>query len=483
MFGMNIVLFGGSGRLGAAFLRQAHAHTLLCPRASEVDICDPIALHAYLDRAAPDLVVNATGYNAVDRAESEEGKAAAYAMNTEAVESFAVWGALRDRPVIQFSTDYVFSGTHTKTYTENSLPDPINAYGASKAEGEKRARARYPSGAYIIRTSRLFGPPTESTSLKKSFLDLIHADAEKRPRFGVNREEYASPTLVDDLAAWVVEHFFRHDRPPAGIYHAVGGGEPVTWFTWAQAYLEDARLPVSIWPRDPNTMKRAAKRPAHLALASTKLPPLRNWREAQKAFLASRQPSFTPRWHEELGLDAVRIEFQKYIGTPAGGVMHLLPGGVENPQGFGHSTRDIYAFNAQGRGQMRGGHYHHVLDELFFPMSGTALWILSDFREMSSTRGKTVACVVSIEDVAPIEGIPTYSVMRDGMMMRLRVPAGIYHAIIPLTDERVAVTAVGSTSYAKEDYAYPALETIPDLASWVEKAGISVDAIIPRKTS
>lgn len=481
---MEIVLFGASGRLGAAFRRALSLHSLHCPTTAEADLLNQSQLHAYLDRVQPDIIINATGYNAVDKAESPEGRTEAFALNAEAPESIAAWAAQHQRLSIMFSTDYVFSGTKDGVYTEEDQPDPINVYGESKADGERRSLARYPSGTVIIRTSRLYGPAADALDAKKSFLDLIHRDAENRPHFGVNREEYACPTSVDDLAEWVVEHFVQTPSPKPGIYHATGGGEPVTWFEWAKAYLEDTRLPSTIFPRDPSTMSRPARRPARLALMSTKLPALRPWREGQQAFLAQHPPTFQRRWYEELGLEGVRLEFQKYIGNPAGGVMHLLPGGVENPDGFGHSIRDIYAFNAQGRGQMRGGHYHHQLDELFFPMSGTALWVLSDFRATSPTRGKTVACILSVNEfTSPAKTLPCYSLIGHNFMTRVRVPAGIYHAIIPLTDERVTVTAVGSTPYAKEDYAYPALQEIPDLATHLEAAGIDSESIIPRNAS
>lgn len=481
---MRILLLGSTGRLGAAFLRCLPTEwVVLTPTTQELDLTNTSRVFEYLNQEKPDWIINTTGYNAVDRAESPEGIAQAYILNAQVPETLAMWSAQSGCSLICFSTDYVFDGIGDTPYDETSLPNPINVYGSSKAEGEKRILARHPNGSYVIRTSRLFGAASLSTNAKKSFLDLIHRDAESRPCFRVNQEEYATPTLVDDLAKWVIEHFLRATtKPTTGIYHATGGGEAVTWIEWARAYIEDARIPVTLIPREALTLQRPAARPARLQLRSTKLPPLRHWQEAQREFLAAYPPTFTPHWQEDLGIEGVRIEFQRYIGNPDGGVMHLLPGGTDNTDCFAQGIHDVYAFTAQGKHAMRGGHYHHRLSELFFPMSGTALWILSDFRADSSTFQKTSACILSISEYAPEKkpSFPIFSVLGDRCMPRIRVPAGVYHAIIPLTDERVTTTALGSDAYQKEDYEYPKLENIPNIKNILNEIGIHTEDILRR---
>lgn len=482
---MRILLLGSTGRLGAAFLRHLPAEwTVLQPTMQELDLTNTGRVFTYLSQEKPDWIINTTGYNAVDQAESLEGAAQAYILNAQVPETLAMWSAQSTCSLVCFSTDYVFDGMGDTPYDETSLPNPINVYGSSKAEGEKRVLARHPHGSYVIRTSRLFGAASPSANAKKSFLDLIHRDAESRPCFRVNQEEYATPTLVDDLAKWVIEHFLRATtKPSAGIYHATGGGEAVTWIEWAKAYIEDARIPVTLIPRDAFTLQRPAARPARLQLRTTKLPALRPWREAQREFLAAHPPTFAPRWQEDLGIEGVRVELQRYIGNTDGGVIHLLPGGTDNADCFKQGLHDVYAFTAHGKNVMRGGHYHHRLNELFFPMSGTALWILSDFRPDSPTFQKTSACILSIPEYTPPKktSFPVFSLLGDRCMPRIRVPAGVYHAIIPLTDERVTTTALGSEPYQKEDYAYPLLESIPDLAKLLEEIGIQASDIIERK--
>lgn len=182
----------------------------------------------------------------------------------------------------------------------------------------------------------------------------------------------------------------------------------------------------------------------------------------------------------ETGIEGLRVELPPRFGDDAGAVWHMLPGGTDNPDAPGGKILDVYAFHAAGKGTFRGGHYHMKLEELFFPIAGTALWILSDFREGSPTKGRTVGLILG--DEAPtlttpeaqsaIRGpVPMY-LQSDGTLPRLRVPAGVYHAIFPLS-ERIMTVALGSTPYDKEDYAYPELKEVPGAEDLLAKFGIT----------
>ncbi len=171
------------------------------------------------------------------------------------------------------------------------------------------------------------------------------------------------------------------------------------------------------------------------------------------------------------GIDGLLVELQPMFGDLSGAVFHMLPGGVSNPDSPGGSILDVYAFSAEGFGLMRGGHYHLKLDELFFTVSGTALWLFSDFRETSPTFGKTIGMIVGVKAPENAHGLPVH-VLEDGSLPRLRVPAGVYHALFPLTDERVMTVALGSTPYDKEDYRYPKLEDVPGAKELLEPFGI-----------
>lgn len=175
----------------------------------------------------------------------------------------------------------------------------------------------------------------------------------------------------------------------------------------------------------------------------------------------------------ETGIVGTTIELQPRFGERDGAVLHMLPGGVGNPEGFGQNLLDVYASTVRGRGVQRGGHYHLKLDELFFTLAGTALWILSDFRPDSPTFQTTVGIVMGEERAQADIDLPTY-VTADGSLARLRIPAGVYHAYLPLTSDRVTVVGLGSTPYDKADYVYPEFATVPRAHAILKQAGVEL---------
>jgi len=160
----------------------------------------------------------------------------------------------------------------------------------------------------------------------------------------------------------------------------------------------------------------------------------------------------------QTGIEGCSVELQPMFGKPDSAVLHMLSGGAQNPEGFG-PILDVYACTAKGKGVMRGGHYHKVLEEFFFPATGSSLWVMCDFRPESPTYQKTTAVVLSIEPVESPNGLPVFTAV-EGSFPRLRVPHGVYHAFMPITEERVLVTALASTPHDATDYVYPTLDEI-----------------------
>lgn len=175
----------------------------------------------------------------------------------------------------------------------------------------------------------------------------------------------------------------------------------------------------------------------------------------------------------QTGIAGTTIELQPRFGERDGAVLHMLPGGVGNPEGFGQNLLDVYASTAKGQGVQRGGHYHLKLDELFFTLAGTALWILSDFRPESPTYQTTVGIILGDEKPATDIDLPVY-VTANGSLARLRIPAGVYHTYLPLTAERVTVVGLGSTPYDKADYVYPEFYSIPKASELLKTAGVEL---------
>ncbi|MFH0928311.1 MAG: sugar nucleotide-binding protein, partial [bacterium] len=135
---MRILLLGGSGRLGNAFLRCFNEGSILAPAREELDVFNLPALEKYVKDQHPDWIVNLISYNAVDKAEVDE-RATAFKINTELPGLIAKVAAHFDIPLIHFSTDYVFPGNKVQGYSEFDEPDPLNVYGESKYKGEIEA--------------------------------------------------------------------------------------------------------------------------------------------------------------------------------------------------------------------------------------------------------------------------------------------------------------------------------------------------------
>ena len=279
---MNILLFGASGRLGGAFCRGLVDHTLITPSHHDVDLSNEDSLHMFLESVSIDLIINTTAYNKVDAAETLEGWKEAEELNVFIPERLAKFATSRSIPFIHFSTDYVFDGEKPEGYVESDAPNPINAYGRSKYDGELAVMRAHPD-ATIIRVSRLYGPAAESSNAKKDFIEIVKEKAAQDSTITFFDKEFGSPTCVDDVVEQVKNHLLPN--PIAGVFHMTNAGG-ATWYDWAKEIVADLHLPVVVEKRT-DTPTRAARIPQSTMLISTKLPPMRSWQEALRHYLAS----------------------------------------------------------------------------------------------------------------------------------------------------------------------------------------------------
>jgi len=215
----------------------------------------------------PDLVLHAAAWTDVDGAEKEPQEAAA--VNVGGTANAAALGA----PLVYFSSDYVFDGRKLAPYVESDAPNPLSAYGRSKAFGEAAAGEQ----AWIVRSSWLFGPT--GNNFVRTMLRL----GNERDEVAVVDDQVGSPTYVEDLAAAVrglVEL-------PHGIWHVAAEGE-CTWFEFANAIFEEAQIECRVRAIATPELGRPAPRPAYSVLRSERAeaPRLPHWREGLRACLA-----------------------------------------------------------------------------------------------------------------------------------------------------------------------------------------------------
>lgn len=174
----------------------------------------------------------------------------------------------------------------------------------------------------------------------------------------------------------------------------------------------------------------------------------------------------------QTAIDGVVIDLMPAFEKNNGGVFHMLPGGSSNSDWFGGDIRDVYGFYSNEQNKLRGGHYHPTLNEMFFTVAGTALWILSDFRPESPTYKKTIGIILGKAKSDRAHNLPSYTVEETGRHARIKVPAGVYHAIAPLGDQGFTAIALGTTAFDKDDYRYPTIAEVPDMISILDGFGI-----------
>ncbi|MFZ2310210.1 MAG: dTDP-4-dehydrorhamnose reductase [Patescibacteria group bacterium] len=286
-FAMKILILGAQGNLGTQLVLTFKDHEVLAWDRNEVNLLDSENLIVKLDEAQPDLVINAAAYNAVDKCESlEEEKELAIKLNTELPSQLATWCHDNHKVLVQYSTDYVFSGNEDKKeFNEADVPNPINVYGQTKADGELTV---INSGAdyYLIRVSKLFGPSGASEYSKKSFFDIMLDLASRNPELSVVDEELSCFTYTPDLAAATKE--LITDKKPFGIYHLINEGA-VTWYEAVLELKKIAGFEAVVKPVSGDFLNRPAKRPLFSVLQNTKVQHLRSYREALQEYLKNKK--------------------------------------------------------------------------------------------------------------------------------------------------------------------------------------------------
>ncbi|WHA42033.1 dTDP-4-dehydrorhamnose reductase [Agrobacterium larrymoorei] len=185
--------------------------------------------------ARPDLIISTAAYTAVDQAESQQPLA--YAVNSQAIGLIGETARKIGVPVIHLSTDYVFDGTSKSAYTEAEITNPINVYGRSKREGERKLIS---SGAdhAILRTSWVY------STYGKNFLKTMLNLATNRDEISVVSDQRGSPTSALDLADGVLSvaknMLSSANVDMRGIFHLCGQGA-TDWATFAEEIFSVSR--------------------------------------------------------------------------------------------------------------------------------------------------------------------------------------------------------------------------------------------------
>ncbi|OYT98238.1 MAG: dTDP-4-dehydrorhamnose reductase [Burkholderiales bacterium PBB1] len=273
---MKILLFGKSGQVGWELQRAlAPLGELIALDADSTDwhanFADPEALSATVRAIAPQWIVNAAAYTAVDKAESEPELARS--INAAAPGVLAREAAALGATLLHYSTDYVFDGSGCTPWVEDAATGPLSVYGATKLAGEDAIRH---SGCthLILRTSWVYA--ARGGNFAKTMLKL----AAERDALKVIDDQIGAPTGAD-LLADISAHALRQlaQQPElGGTYHAVAGGQ-TSWHGYARHVIEHARAagrPIRVAPEaieavPTSAFPTPAQRPLNSRLDTRKL--------------------------------------------------------------------------------------------------------------------------------------------------------------------------------------------------------------------
>ncbi|MEP6907100.1 MAG: dTDP-4-dehydrorhamnose reductase [Pseudoxanthomonas sp.] len=235
---MKILLLGANGQVGGelrrslaplgdivAATRGGMIDGLACEAA---DFDDPDSLPGLVERIAPDIVVNAAAYTAVDRAEQERD--AAFRANAEGPARLAQACAERGALFIHYSTDYVFDGASSRAYREQDPASPLGVYGASKLAGEEAVRTATPEHL-IFRTAWVYG--MRGSNFLRTMLRL----GAERVEISVVGDQIGTPTPARFIADLTAQSISRTLKP--GTYNLVTSGQ-TSWHGFAEAIFTQA---------------------------------------------------------------------------------------------------------------------------------------------------------------------------------------------------------------------------------------------------
>ena len=283
---MKILVLGSKGQLGQCLNDQLAitAHEVVYTSRGQIDIAEFEVTKTQILEISPDIVINATAYTAVDKAEEE--RQAADRINHLAVANISNICNQLDCWLIHVSTDYVFDGNSEVPYKEDNPTNPQGVYGGSKLKGEAAIKA---SGCkyLIIRTAWVY------SEYGNNFLKTMLRLGADRDELSIVGDQIGCPTYAQDIAKSIVSILSCLDLKgsSSGIYHYCGD-EPCSWYDFTRAIFLEAEVQGLKTPSYIKSITTAdyptpAIRPAYSVLDCTKIESVfdvtrSNWRDGIK---------------------------------------------------------------------------------------------------------------------------------------------------------------------------------------------------------
>jgi dTDP-4-dehydrorhamnose reductase len=276
---MRVAIFGATGLLGKALMKEWRADEITGLGSKDVDIRSAEQVQAAVRKHRPQYVVLAAAYTDVDGCETHSQLA--FDVNCSGAINVAKACQQDNIALLFMSTDYVFDGEKRAPYEIDDPVNPQTVYGKSKAAAEAEIRSIHPE-CCILRTAWVFGVGG------KCFPDTILKLAERKSELDVVNDQVGSPTYTVDLARTIVQLCHKNAR---GIVHATNYGT-CTWFDFAREIVAEANMKTHVRPTTSDRFVRPAKRPQYSVLSPRSLAhwglEMPGWQDATRRYLVER---------------------------------------------------------------------------------------------------------------------------------------------------------------------------------------------------
>lgn len=266
---MVVLVTGANGQLGQSLQFIANNYPeiefIFCD-SEKLDITDYDNVNAVFNEFIPNYCINAAAYTAVDKAESELGKA--YSINVLGPQNLAKVCKMNNTILVHVSTDFVFDGDKETPYSENDEPNPTGVYGQTKLDGEITIQDIWEKH-YIIRTSWVY------SQFGNNFMKTMLRLASERDSLSVVNDQIGTPTNAVDLAEALIKIILspitHHPSPKTfGIYNFSNEGQ-CSWYDFAKKIFEINNISINLQPIPTSSYPTSAKRPAYSVLDKSKI--------------------------------------------------------------------------------------------------------------------------------------------------------------------------------------------------------------------
>lgn len=273
------LIIGSGGQLGKEFTKTIDKKEFVAFSHKELDITNYENLSRIFEKYRPEIIINCSAYNLVDKAEGEKEKIYAFDVNSNGPRNLALLCDKYNSFLIHYSSDYVFDGKKNNCYVEEDEPNPLNEYGKSKLAGEEEIKnilKRY----LIFRLSWVYGEGSQN------FIYKLKKWTENNSTLKIADDEISAPTSTKTVVDITLRSL---EKNIIGLYHLTNS-KYCSRFEWAKFVLKELKLDNKIEAVSKDVFKLPAKRPNFSAMSNVKISKkldvkIDDWRDALEFYI------------------------------------------------------------------------------------------------------------------------------------------------------------------------------------------------------